>query len=570
MSWSLDLGNSHSRLARWNAERALPELLELPEICRRPGGNEPLAAPRLVPTATEVVEDADWRTRVGRWPVVRSVAFLGRRAFIGRPAVERNLVLDRPDFVPSFKGWLDRRALEVLARTSTRTWTAREVAEVFLWELLAAVDRHTGERIRDLVVTTPVHAFESYRAELQTIAGRLGIRRLRFADEPVAAALGYGLSVGAERLVLVLDFGAGTLDLALVRLDPRGVQQGRARVLAKDGQELGGNDIDRWLLHELLEPYDLDPRQLDGASPEHEFWRREMLAEARRVKERLFFDEWTFFLFRHPDGLGAPRPGSQRTESPEVNREQLVEVLERHRVVERIDEAVERILDSAREEGVTQDDIDEVLLVGGSTLLPGVYARVEDRFGRDRVRAWEPFEAVALGACVLAADQFAQSDVIFHDYAFVTHDAETHEPQTTTIVPAGTRVPTPDRVWTGRVVPTCALGDPETVFKLVICEVARPRDGARFVRDRHGELQQAGRGDGAGDGKKHGKNLVVVPLNESDPFLGRLDPPHSPSDRRPRLEVSFAVDRDRWLRVTVDDLLTGKRLLENRQVVRLV
>ena len=563
MTWAIDLGNSHTRIARWNPQRELPELVELPTICRVPGGHEPLAAPRLVPTATEVLESDDWRTRVGRWPLVRNLAFLGQRAIIGRPAIERNMALKRPDFVPNFKSWLGRRALEVLARTPTRSWTAREVAEAFLWELLAAVDRHTGERIRDLVITTPVHAFESYRAELQTIARRLGVRSLRFADEPVAAALGYGLSIGAERRVLVVDFGAGTLDLALVALDPRGVEMGQGRVIAKDGQELGGNDVDAWLLEELVKPFDIDPGHLlardAGGRSESAFWRREMLAEARRVKEALFFDEWTFFLFHHPDGLGRPRPGGGTTDSTEVHRQRLLEVLEKHRVVERVDEAIHRVL-ADQPEGIGLDEVDEVLLVGGSTLLPGVYTRVEEMFGRSRVRAWEPFEAVALGACVLSAQRFAQSDVIFHDYAFVTHDAETHEQQTSVIVPAGTRVPTPERFWTGRVVPTCALGDLETLFKLVICEVARPREGTRFVRDRHGGLQKSG------DKPK----LVVVPLNESDPFLGRLDPPHEPGDRKPRLELSFSVDKERWLRVTVDDLKTGKRLLESRQVVRLV
>ena len=563
MTWALDLGNSHSRVARWSDERGVPELVELPEICRQPGGHEPLAGPRLVPTATELLDADDWRSRVGRWPVVRDLGFLGRRAIIGRPAVERNLALDRPDYAPSFKPWLDRRALEVLARTPQRGWTAREVAESFLWELLASVRRATGERIRDLVVTNPVHAFETYRAELQAIAARLGIRRLRFADEPVAAALGYGLSISGERRILVVDFGAGTLDLALVVLDPRGVEQGRARVMAKDGQELGGNDVDAWFLENLLEPFPVDSSRRENESAERRFWRRVMLAEARRVKESLFFREWALFHFLPPQHVGAPRTrDAGGSDAPEISRERLVEVLEEHRVTERLDEAIDRVFATGRDHGLGADDVDEVLMVGGSTLLPGVYSRVEARFGRDRVRAWEPFEAVARGACVLAADRFAQSDVIFHDYAFVTHDPRTHEARSTVIVPAGTRVPTADRIWTGRVVPTCALGEPERIFKLVICEVARPRAGTRFVRDRHGDLTEHSGGASP--------EPIVVPLNETDPTLGRLDPPHSPRDRRPRLEISFSVDADRWLRATVHDLATDRRLLESQQVVRLV
>ena len=88
--------------------------------------------------------------------------------------------------------------------------------------------------------------------------------------------------------------------------------------------------------------------------------------------------------------------------------------------------------------------------------------------------------------------------------------------------------------------PTCALGEPETVFKLVICEVARADGGERrFVWDAAGDLQKVG---GA-----TGKAEVVVPLNASSPTLGYLDPPHDPRDRRPRLEIAFGVNADRWL-----------------------
>jgi hypothetical protein len=89
--WAIDLGNSHTRVARWIEETGTPQLLELPEICRLPGGSEPLAAPRLIPSATEVVNPVSLTTRIGAWPLVRRYWFLGCRAVIGRPALERNL-----------------------------------------------------------------------------------------------------------------------------------------------------------------------------------------------------------------------------------------------------------------------------------------------------------------------------------------------------------------------------------------------------------------------------------------------------------------------------------------------
>jgi hypothetical protein len=132
------------------------------------------------------------------------------------------------------------------------------------------------------------------------------------------------------------------------------------------------------------------------------------------------------------------------------------------------------------------------------------------------------------------------------------------------IVPRGTRVPTRRDFWVGRLVPTCALGEPETLFKLLVCEIGQGgTDGHRFMWDASGTLHRIG-GDGGDD------EPIVVPLNESSPTLGRLDPPHSPRDRMPRLEVAFSVNADRWLCADVVDLKTNKTLLDGARVVRLL
>jgi hypothetical protein len=131
------------------------------------------------------------------------------------------------------------------------------------------------------------------------------------------------------------------------------------------------------------------------------------------------------------------------------------------------------------------------------------------------------------------------------------------------VVPRGTRFPTPADFWKRQVVPTCALGEPESVFKLVICEIARSDGGERrFVWDAAGDLQKVGGASGQAE--------VVVPLNASSPTLGYLEPPHPPADRRPRLEIAFGVNSDRWLVATVHDLLSRKELMREEPVVRLL
>jgi molecular chaperone DnaK (HSP70) len=561
--WAMDLGTTNTGLARWDDAEGRPRLVELPDICRRPGGGDPLEAPRLVPSATHLLPEQGLLDRIGRWPLVARRFFLGRQALIGRPALEANQGPIHPNYVASFKPYLGRESLRTLARVDGRLYSTREVARVFLRELLASVRRHTGERIRALTLTSPVDAYESYRAELSAIGRSLGVRRVRFLDEPVAAALGYGLGIERDRLVLVVDFGGGTLDVALSALGARGVREGRCHVLAKDGRPIGGNLVDRWLLAEFCRKLDYPISERAGDT-EQAFWFRLMLAEACRVKEAIFFHEEATFYLTPPEEMRSFEARVRGEAHPlKVSREDLGQILSEGGLYEALSGCVEGVLDQAASGGISPADISDVLLVGGSTLLPGVYPLFEERFGRDRVRAWQPFEAVAYGACVMAAESFQHSDLIVHDYAFVTYDARTHERQYSVIVPRGTRFPTPPDFWKRQLVPTCSLGEPETMFKLLICEIGRAQAGERrFAWDRDGTLHKLG-----GEG---GSERLVVPLNEANPTLGYLDPPHSPSDRRPRLEIAFGINAEQWLCATVHDLRTKKHLMRGEPVVRLL
>jgi molecular chaperone DnaK (HSP70) len=559
--WALDLGTTNSGIARWDEAAGQPQLVELPDVCRDPERDDPLEAPRMVPSAVHLLEKPSLLDRVGGWPPVARRMFLGRRALIGRPALERNREQVHPAFVPTFKAALSSESTRPLGRLGRRAVTAREVARAFLRELLAAGKRATGERIRDLVVTAPVSAFETYRAEVQRILDGLGVRRVRFVDEPVAAALGYGLSLSHERTVLVVDIGGGTMHVVLVALSPRGAMGGEARVLAKQGRPLGGNAVDGWVLEEACRQAGYPPLDAEG-DEQSRFWRRLMLAEACRVKEAVHFDETAVFRVT-PPGFGRRRQKAASGPASALQtftRAQLTGLLDTNGFYRGLDACLAAMF----EDGKAQvEDVDDVLLVGGSTLLPGVFARLEQRFERRRMRAWQPFEAVVYGGACFAAGRIGALDFIVHDYAFVTHDAKTGEPQHTVIVPRGTRFPTAPDFWKRQLVPTCSLGEAESIFRLVICEIARGEGTERrFVFDAAGDLHKVG--------GVSGKDQVVVPLNASSPTLGYLDPPHDPRDRRPRLEIAFGVNAERWLVATVLDLLTRKELMSEEPVVRLI
>ena len=557
--WALDLGTTNSGIARWDEATGQPQLVELPDVCRNPERDDPLEAPRMVPSAVHLLENPGLLDRLGSWPPVASRVFLGRRALIGRLALERNREVAHPAFVPTFKAALSSEATRPLARLGRHALSAREVARAFLREMLVATKRATGERIRDLVVTSPVSAFETYRAEVQRVLQGLGVRRVRFLDEPVAAALGYGLSLSHERTVLVVDIGGGTMHVVLVALSPRGTMGGEARVLAKQGRPLGGNAVDGWVLEEACRQAGYPPLDAEG-DENARFWRRLMLAEACRVKEAVHFDETAVFRVT-PPGFGRSAAGAHPGSSLQTfTRAQLGELLATNGFYRGLDACLAAMFEDGR---ARVEDVDDVLLVGGSTLLPGVFARLEQRFERRRMRAWQPFEAVAYGGACFAADRIGTLDFIVHDYAFVTHDPRTGEAQHTVIVPRGTRFPTPPGFWKRQLVPTCSLGEPESIFRLVICEVAKGEGTERrFVFDASGDLHKVG--------GTTGEDQVVVPLNASSPTLGYLEPPHDPKDRRPRLEIAFGVNAERWLVATVTDLLTRKELMSEEPVVRLI
>jgi molecular chaperone DnaK (HSP70) len=557
--WALDLGTTNSGIARWDAATDQAQLVELPAVCRLQETGDPLQAPRMVPSAVQFLDNPRFVDRLGAWSPVARHFLIGRMAYIGRAALDRNIASTHPAFIPGFKSALGIDGGRQLGLLGRRPLTARQTAHAFLRELLHEIKSATGQRVRDLVVAAPISAFETYRAELQRILYRLGVRRVRFVDEPLAVALGYGLSLTRECVVLVVDIGGGTMHTECVRLKPKGAQGVEAQVIAKRARPLGGNVVDGWVLCDVCDRLGY-PLEEWAEDDEDRFWRRLMLAEACRVKEAVFFAESATFLLSPPALArfsSAPQPGLTRIT---LTRARLVELLEANGFYRSLEECFDEMFLGGK---VTPAEVEHVLVVGGSTLLPGVFPLLERRFDRGRLRAWQPFEAVAYGAACFAADRVGTFDFIFHDYAFVTHCPKTGESQNNIIVPRGTRYPTPPDLWKRQVVPTCALGEPERVFKLVICELARADgDQQQFAWDASGDLQKIG--------GTAGKTEIVVPLNASSPTLGYLDPPHDPQDRRPRLEIAFGVDADRWLIATVHDLLTRRELMREEPVVRLV
>ncbi len=546
--WGLDLGTTNSVLSMWDQERAEPRLLPLPEISRSMG----LTETPVIPSAIYLYHGNDWRSQLGRWPFVERRWLLGRQAHIGRVALEMTWDGPSKNYVESFKPLLGREATRIMTRANGKAWSAREVTRIYIRELLRAAHENYHEKIRDLTVTVPVDAFETYRAELRDILERLGVRRIQMVDEPVAAALGYGLNTERELNLLVFDFGGGTLHCAVVRTTGPGKAGTPAEVVAKQGLNLGGNNVDVWLLEHFARQAGIDPALWRGTE-----WYQALLDGCQELKESLYSQEVCQLTLQDRVMIELGMRGKDR---PELSRDQLIELLREHGLYSDMQRTIELALAEAATKGVAKEDIDEVIVVGGSSLLPEVHTLLEELFGRGSLRDWLPFEAVAYGSVVFASGHKVQ-DFIRHDYALLIFDRESKQPEYPVIIPRGTPYPTEPIIWEDYFHPTCPRGEPAAEFELRICELARAAGAQKeIVFDENSRLRVLDR---------RSDEPVIVCLNEADPTLGKLKPPYSPDRRDARLHIGFGVNGDRYLVATVRDLDNNTLLMDRQAVVKL-
>ncbi len=199
-----------------------------------------------------------------------------------------------------------------------------------------------------MVFTAPVDAYETYRFHLKDIASRLGIRKFRSLDEPVAAAIGYGLGISCAKRILVFDFGAGTLDLAIVDIDSKSMETGKCTVIAKEGITLGGNVVDAWILKEFFSRTGFDiSDKLDNSMMS--IWYRMLLDEARRIKENLYLKQTENFLVQPPEYFRNLNnfPDIDINEVVKFSRNDLIRILEKNGMYETLDSLLEKTMNSA-------------------------------------------------------------------------------------------------------------------------------------------------------------------------------------------------------------------------------
>jgi molecular chaperone DnaK (HSP70) len=558
--WAIDLGTTNTCISRWNDKSDQPEIIHLDSICRKTViGLEKLELPSIIPSSVYLTPSDNLMSKIGLLPFFRKNFFIGSYCQIGMQAIEKQMNQKDNNFIAGFKDHLSANPYDIMTRINKTAYTASQISFYFIRELLHTINDTIKERPRQMVCTVPVDSYETYRYHIKNQFKQLGVNKFSTLDEPVAAAIGYGLNLSGKKHILVFDFGGGTMHTVLVEINYSSMKTGLCRVIAKEGIGLGGNVIDEWILESFFARTGFQIKDMRDNTM-ISMWYRILRDEACRVKESLYMKPKEKFLIVPPEYFRNLNNEKEFDLAGEFSRDDLITILAKNNLYNIIEQKLDKVLELSKINGISSNDIEDVLIVGGSSLLPKVYNIFEQRFGRQRIRAWQPFEAIAFGASAFSAGRVASSDYISHNYAFITYNKETKKPEYNIIVPEGTRYPTKKDLWKKKLIPSCSLGEPENRFKLVICEIGDKSDSRQFVWDRYGRIQIL---------NTDTEEPLIIPLNESDPTLGYLDPPYLPSDNRPRLEVSFFINEERWLCTTVFDLLTKEILMDETPVIQL-
>jgi len=528
-SYAIDFGTSNTAIARWNTATEQAEIVKLPGFSQ-----QITSLPPLIPSLL-YVEDAD----------------LGK-VIAGQAVRDRGLdFANNPRFFRSFKRGIGADIQGFLPELDGKNLTFEQVGEWFLRELITNLQAGREENLQSLVLTVPVDSFESYRSWLMEVCQSLAVEQIRILDEPTAVALGYGAA--AQELLLVVDFGGGTLDLSLVQLaqgsaetqgfilkwgqkllgESSAQRKNTARVIAKAGENLGGADIDNWIVDYFATEQGLPKSSITTRLAER---LKIKLSTELEAKEVYFNDE------------------TLETYELALNRDRFEQILRQQYLFERLDDMMIRVLQQARRNGIEVEEISSVLLVGGTVQIPAIQNWVKQYFDEAKIKSNRHFEAIATGALQISRSVEVK-DFLYHSYGIRYWDRKQNCHSWHPIIKTGQPYPTeqPVEVILGASTPN------QTHVELVIGELGSEAAATEVYFDNDRLMTRSANSSVA----------TVQALNDRDGArtIARLDPLGNPG--RDRLKLLFSVDSQRHLRITIEDLLTQKTLLNNYIVVDL-
>tara|TARA_B100001123_G_scaffold446273_1_gene600180 strand:- start:8187 stop:10058 length:1872 start_codon:yes stop_codon:yes gene_type:complete len=312
-------------------------------------------------------------------------------------------------------------------KVGDKTYSPPEISAKVLQKLKRSAEKYLGESVSDAVITVPAYFNDSQRQATKDAGKIAGLNVKRIINEPTAAALAYGLNTTSEQLIAVYDFGGGTFDVSVLEVGNEVVE-----VLSTSGDTyLGGDNVDEVIIDYLTGVFKQESG-IDVSDDSMAMQRVREAAEKAKIELSSAQQAEVNLPFLTADATGPKHMVHTLTRS---KFEQLVEP-----VVEKTFKSCKTALKDA---GRSHSEIDQVILVGGSTRIPLVVKKVEEFFGKAPHQGVNPDEVVALGAAVqggvLSGDV---KDVLLLDVTPLSLGIETMGAVTTKLISKNTTVPT--------------------------------------------------------------------------------------------------------------------------------
>src|SRR5881396_3360975 len=391
---------------------------------------------------------------------------------------------------------------DVRINAADKEYSPPEISAMILQKLKQAAEDYLGEKVDRAVITVPAYFNDSQRQATKDAGEIAGLKVERLVNEPTAAALAYGLDKKKDETIAVYDFGGGTFDISILE-----VGEGVVEVKATNGDtHLGGDNIDQRIIDWIIEEFKKD-QGIDLSKDKMALQRLKEAAEKAKMELSTVQETEITLPFITADATG---PKHLNLKLTRAKFESLVDdILQRS-----IGPCKQALADA----GVKPSDIDEVVLVGGSTRIPKVQQIVRDLFGKEPHRGVNPDEVVAVGAAVQAGVLGGEvKDVLLLDVTPLSLGIETLGSVFTKLIDRNTTIPTRK----SEIFSTAA--DNQTSVEIHVLQGERPM---------------------ARDNRTLGKfHLVGIP----------------PAPRGiPQIEVTFDIDANGIVNVSAKDLGTGK------------